>query len=415
MEKAKLFQALTKSKAPFASKRGGRVIHISFNVEQFAWSCFNLNRGLEFEYVHIAVLKLLRILLLGILPFFEFYSARIQIYQIGMSIVPIPNGYPVILPLWGQRWGQLFLPVRVRYCTATTATTILVLSATANSDLQERKRGSSSLSSLAVFIFIFHHRRTMKVLAWKLVSFTMCICLVILVLPFVSSSQEHVKSINGSHANNKGNIDKVSDKLMFEIKLHGFLLWASMGFLMPVGILAIRMSNREECGRRLKILFYVHAVSQMLSVLLATAGAVMSIKNFNNSFNNHHQRLGATLYGVIWLQALTGVLRPWRGSKGRSAWFFAHWLLGTAVSILGVINIYTGLVAYHEKTSRKIKLWTIVLTAEISLIVFIYLFQDKWLYIQKQGVILGHEPVRPTEQDISSTEKQKEEPATENC
>ncbi|MBA0578578.1 hypothetical protein Gorai_020855, partial [Gossypium raimondii] len=37
----------------------------------------------------------------------------------------------------------------------------------------------------------------------------------------------------------------------------------------------------------------------------------MSIKNFNNSFNNHHQRLGVALYGIIWLQALTGVLRPW--------------------------------------------------------------------------------------------------------
>ncbi|XVF81682.1 hypothetical protein PTKIN_Ptkin15bG0174900 [Pterospermum kingtungense] len=253
----------------------------------------------------------------------------------------------------------------------------------------------------------------MQVPAGKLVAITMCIGLIMLVLPFVSSSQENVKSI-GSHTNNKDNIHKVSPKLMFEITLHGFLLWASMGFLMPVGILAIRMSHREECGKRLKILFYVHAVSQTLSVLLATVGAVMSIKNFNNSFNNHHQRLGVALYGIIWLQALTGVLRPWRGSKGRSVWFFAHWLLGTAVSVLGVINIYTGLVAYHQKTSRSIKLWVIFLTAQISLIVFIYLFQDKWWYIQKQGVILGHEPVRPTEQDISPREKQKES-TTENC
>ena len=53
-----------------------------------------------------------------------------------------------------------------------------------------------------------------------------------------------------------------SQKLLFEITLHGFLLWASLGFLMPVGILVIRMSNREECGRRVKILFYVHAILQ---------------------------------------------------------------------------------------------------------------------------------------------------------
>ncbi|OMP05380.1 hypothetical protein COLO4_08895 [Corchorus olitorius] len=99
----------------------------------------------------------------------------------------------------------------------------------------------------------------MQVLAGKLVSFTICIGLTILLLPFVSSSQEHVESI-GKNPNNS--IHKVSHKLMFEITLHGFLLWASMGFLMPVGILAIRMTHREECGRRLKILFYVHAVSQ---------------------------------------------------------------------------------------------------------------------------------------------------------
>ncbi|KAL4325989.1 hypothetical protein GQ457_11G004630 [Hibiscus cannabinus] len=255
----------------------------------------------------------------------------------------------------------------------------------------------------------------MQVLAGKLVSFTMFIGLVIVLIPpFASSSdEEHTKSI-GSDTVNNHNIQKVvSHKLMFEITLHGFLLWASMGLLMPVGILAIRMSNREECGRRLQILFYVHA---MLSVLLATAGAVMSIKNFNNAFDNHHQRLGVALYGIIWLQALTGVLRPWRGCKGRSGWFFAHWLLGTAVCILGVISIYTGLGAYHEKTSRSTKLWAIAFTAEIFVMVFIYLFQDKWVHIQKQGVILSHEPVRPTEEHISSTDEMKQkEPASENC
>nr|KJB06947.1 hypothetical protein B456_001G211700 [Gossypium raimondii] len=195
----------------------------------------------------------------------------------------------------------------------------------------------------------------MQVLVGKLFPFTIFICLMnIIVLPLVSSSsQQHVKSI-----------DSIADKK--------------------------------------------DSIHKILSLLISTAGAVMSLKNFNNSFNNHHQRLGLALYGIIWLQALTGVLRPCRGSKGRSGWFFAHWLLGTAISILGIINIYTGLRAYHEKTLRIIKPWTIVLTAEISLIAFVYLFQDKWLYIQKQGLILGDESVTPKPQDSSSTEKQKE-------
>ncbi|XP_059450763.1 cytochrome b561 domain-containing protein At4g18260-like isoform X2 [Corylus avellana] len=240
----------------------------------------------------------------------------------------------------------------------------------------------------------------------KLVSFTIHASVFVLVLPLASSSQEHSKAT--THAGNKGSSHHKSQKLLFEITLHGFLLWASLGFLMPVGILVIRMSNREECGRRLKILFYLHAILQTLMVLLATAGAVMSIKNFNNSFNNYHQRIGVLLYAIIWLQALIGFVRPQRGSKARSIWFFVHWLLGTTVSILGVLNIYTGLQAYHEKTSRSIRLWTILFTTEISFIAFFYLLQDKWVYTKKQGVILGDDPIRPIDQHISPSETQKE-------
>ncbi|PHT63508.1 hypothetical protein T459_32659 [Capsicum annuum] len=39
---------------------------------------------------------------------------------------------------------------------------------------------------------------------------------------------------------------------------------ASMGFLMPIGILVIRMTNRhEKCGRKLKIILYTHATLQI--------------------------------------------------------------------------------------------------------------------------------------------------------
>jgi len=54
----------------------------------------------------------------------------------------------------------------------------------------------------------------------------------------------------------------MSPRLQFEITLHGLLLWASMAFLIPVGILVIRLSNREGNRRRLRIIFYVHAVLQ---------------------------------------------------------------------------------------------------------------------------------------------------------
>ncbi|KAL5165049.1 Cytochrome b561 domain-containing protein [Glycine soja] len=145
---------------------------------------------------------------------------------------------------------------------------------------------------------------------------------------------------------------------------------------------------------------------KMIAVLLATAGAIMSIKNFNNLFNNSHQRLGVALYGVIWLQVLLGIFRPQRGSK-RSVWFFAHWILGTAVTFLGVLNVYLGLGAYHQKTSKGIKIWNILFTVQISLIVFFYLFQEKWVYIQNQGEVLGKEIKAPICQESRPDEKEK--------
>lgn len=98
-----------------------------------------------------------------------------------------------------------------------------------------------------------------------------------------------------------------------------------------------------------------------------------------------------------------------RGSKRRSVWFFVHWILGTGVSLLGIINIFTGLQAYHRKASRNVRFWTILFIAEISFITFFYLFQDKWDYMQKQGVILGNDATRPCDQELSQRVDKEEE------
>lgn len=71
---------------------------------------------------------------------------------------------------------------------------------------------------------------------------------------------------------------QMSPKLLSQITVHAFLLWVSMGFLMPVGILIIRMSNREECGRRLRIMYYAHAISQAsLSVCFCSSPVAVFI------------------------------------------------------------------------------------------------------------------------------------------
>ncbi|KAL0890122.1 hypothetical protein Bca101_014105 [Brassica carinata] len=209
--------------------------------------------------------------------------------------------------------------------------------------------------------------------------------------PFVICSSIDVTLDNHSPSNLKNKGSLLSNQMITSIKLHGILLWASMGFLMPMGILFIRMANKAiENGRNVKVFFYLHVIVQILAVVLATIGAIMSLRTLENSFNNNHQRLGLALYVAMWLQFLTGIFRPSRGSKRRLKWFLLHWILGTIVSIVGIINVYTGIRAYHKKTSssRDSSIWTMLFTAQLSCLVVFYLIQDKWEHFQKQRVVI---------------------------
>nr|CAB3460719.1 unnamed protein product [Digitaria exilis] len=187
---------------------------------------------------------------------------------------------------------------------------------------------------------------------------------------------------------------ELTPKLSSQLKLHAFLLWFSVGFLMPIGVLLIRLSSNAKDAKSVKRLFYWHVGSQIVAVVLATAGAVLSISNFENAFNNTHQRIGLALYGFIWLQPLVGFLRPNRGSmRFRSAWYLTHWLLGIGVCVVGVANVYIGLLTYQERTGRSARMWTVLLTVEVAAMAFVYLFQDRWNYVvrQEEAAALGDE------------------------
>ncbi|PIN23448.1 hypothetical protein CDL12_03824 [Handroanthus impetiginosus] len=211
-----------------------------------------------------------------------------------------------------------------------------------------------------------------------------CLFVFFLVHSAECSLYEHDKARNNT-------TNEVNSQKTFDIVVHGIISWTSMGFLMPLGILTMRMSisTRDSHQRRHKILFYLHATLQVLSVLLVTVGAALSVTKFENAFNNSHQRIGLGLYAAIYLQILIGFRRPMRGTKARNIWYFIHWIIGTTISLLGTLNIYTGLQAYHKRTSRNSTLWTLIFTAQISFMTILYLFQGKWEYIQKQGIIVS--------------------------
>ncbi|KAM3412777.1 hypothetical protein ACQJBY_004126 [Aegilops geniculata] len=177
---------------------------------------------------------------------------------------------------------------------------------------------------------------------------------------------------------------ELTPKLSLQLKLHAFLLWSSVGFLMPIGVLLIRFSSNVKSAKAVRVLFYCHVAAQVAGVALATAAAALSITNFENAFNNTHQRIGVALYGLVWLQPLIGFLRPDRGVKARSVWYLSHWLLGVVVCVVGVANVYIGLHTYRERTGRSVGLWTALLTAEVSAVALVYLLQDRWNHVVRQ-------------------------------
>lgn len=180
----------------------------------------------------------------------------------------------------------------------------------------------------------------------------------------------------------------VKKSLLTYEKVHGFLMWASMGLLMPVGILLIRMSKtarKQGSSRRLELLFYLHVSLQTLAVILATVGAILSVFKFNNKFQYTHQRLGLALYIIVWLQPIVGLLRPERAMKGRSLWYFVHWLLGTGGVILGIVNTYSGFHSYEFLNSTSLRTVNILFSIEVSFIAVFYLIQDRWNYLIQQG------------------------------
>lgn len=206
--------------------------------------------------------------------------------------------------------------------------------------------------------------------------------LLIITCFFVSASA----APSGSANNASGNQYKPALKYP---KVHGFLMWASMGFCMPVGILIVRMTKsamkRGDSSRRIRILVYSHTGIQSIGVILSVAGGAVALANFGKEFRYTHERLGLSLFILAWTMPILGALRPNRGHPFRQFWYALHWLIGTATVILGFINIYIGLHVYELISSSSLRTWNILFSIQLSVMGLIYLAQDRWEYLQDQG------------------------------
>lgn len=126
------------------------------------------------------------------------------------------------------------------------------------------------------------------------------------------------------------------------IHIHGWLMAASWGFLIPIGVtLAIFRSVR---GMR-PWWFYLHSVIQTLGFLLSLAGIGVGAQlNIDQQLQRRHRAVGITVTVLAGVQWLTAVFwRPDRGVQLRRWWNVWHHSWGRIAFALAIANIYVGL------------------------------------------------------------------------
>ncbi|KAL3682198.1 hypothetical protein R1sor_000220 [Riccia sorocarpa] len=182
-----------------------------------------------------------------------------------------------------------------------------------------------------------------------------------------------------------------SDEEQKWVKVHGWLMWASMGFLLPLGILLVRMSkpmiNADErpTSSRMWTCFYLHVGCQILAIAVATGGVGVLFVKTGVGLDFTHERLGLAVMCLVWCQPLIGLVRPNKGVPVRSLWFFIHWLFGNGALFLGVINIYIGIRVYEYLSTSSIRMLNIIFSIQIAVMCFWYLLQDRCSHMMSQG------------------------------
>ncbi|KAH7432962.1 hypothetical protein KP509_07G048000 [Ceratopteris richardii] len=186
---------------------------------------------------------------------------------------------------------------------------------------------------------------------------------------------------------------------MEPVKVHAWSMYISTGFLLPLGILVARFmriarKDTHRSLRALQLIYYLHLTIQIIGVFVFTGGAAYSFKRWGFGLDHTHQKLGMSLWIIMWVQPFIGFLRPNHGAKGRRMWYAIHWLLGTGALILCIFNLYVGISIWERITRSSVRSLNIAFSVQVAAMAFVYLMQDRWDYIVEQGIPVT-KPIAP--------------------
>ncbi|XP_010908319.1 cytochrome b561 and DOMON domain-containing protein At3g25290 [Elaeis guineensis] len=151
--------------------------------------------------------------------------------------------------------------------------------------------------------------------------------------------------------NAKGTLDVVSgqssggtDSRLKEKNIHGILNTVSWGILLPIGAIIARYLKAFKSLD--SAWFYLHVLCQLTGYALGVTGWAIGLnlgKKSKGVQYTTHRNLGIALFSLATLQITALFLRPKKDHKYRVYWNRYHQIVGMAVVILGIINVFRGL------------------------------------------------------------------------
>lgn len=147
-------------------------------------------------------------------------------------------------------------------------------------------------------------------------------------------------------------------KLNLKEELHGILMVAGMGFLLPVGVILARHAKKvNPCGIN-AFWFTSHKYIQSIGLLCAIGGVVLAFLFQAETKTAHlsilHAKIGIAVMGAAILQPLNAFIRPGKKAKHRLLWEIVHKGMGYLVPLASMYVIYLGLIQLGVSTMLRL-------------------------------------------------------------
>ena len=125
-----------------------------------------------------------------------------------------------------------------------------------------------------------------------------------------------------------------------------------------------------------KFWLYTHAGLNSLNYVFTVVAFSIAVNTFSREMHSHfdhaHSQIGLTIIVLLSFQVMGGFLRPSKENKStlRTTWESIHHLLGVALFVMGVYQLYSGLSYYRDRYGEV----SSVLYVVMGLLVFLWAF-----------------------------------------